>query len=61
MCEKCVSPKMAAKIELVQDVAGDFSDGAYFAFCEEQGVGVEDLEAYFEEHKKGGEKDANKK
>ena len=35
MCEKCVKPKMRAKIELVYDVAGDFSDGAFFGYCEE--------------------------
>ena len=50
MCQKCVTPEMASKIEVVQSVAGDFSDGAYFAFCAEQGVGMEDLEAYFETH-----------
>ena len=51
MCKKCVSADMRAKIELVDDVAGDFPDGAYLAYCEEKGVGVEDLEVYSREHK----------
>lgn len=54
MCKKCVSEKMRTKIELVQTVAGDWNDGAFLAFCEEQGVDATDLEAYYDEHKPGG-------
>ncbi len=52
MCKKCVSEDMQAKIDLCYDIAKDFSDGAWWAFCEEQGVTPEDLVAYWEEHKK---------
>ena len=50
-----LSPKKVAAIELCYDVAGDWSDGAFWAFCEENGVDAYDLEAYEQEKKlKGG-------
>ena len=52
MCVKCVSEKMARKIEQIQDQYDDLPDGAYLAVCDENGVQPEDLMAYFDEHEK---------
>lgn len=41
---------MQAKIDLVYNIGSEFSDGAFFALCEENGVDATDLEAYFENH-----------
>jgi len=50
MCRKCVPPKMRNKIELVDDIGSEFSDGAFLALCEEHGVDVTDLELYNSKH-----------
>lgn len=50
-CPECVTPEMAIRIETV-NAFGDVSDGVFWGLCEENGVGAEDLEAYYEEHKK---------
>ena len=51
MCRKCVSEEMANKIELVDTLASDESDGVFWGICSEHGVEAEDLEAYHREHK----------
>lgn len=50
MCAGCVSFEVKTEIEYVESVAGDFPDGAYLAFCEERGVDVADVAAYFDQH-----------
>ena len=36
------------KIDVLNTHAGDFPDGAFFAYMEENGITVEDLEEYSE-------------
>ncbi len=55
MCKECVTEEMRSKIELCYDVAGGFSDGAWWAFCAERGVEPEDLVAYWNKHDEKGE------
>ena len=50
MCAECVTPEKATAIELVDSIAGDESDGVFWGVCEEHGVTVEDLEAYYTDH-----------
>lgn len=50
MCQKCVSPKKRAAIDLVESLGGDFADGAFLALCEERDVTPEDLEAFHRDH-----------
>lgn len=52
MCRKCVTEEMAAEIDLVECIAADLPDGAFWAVMEEHGLDAADLEAYYEEHKK---------
>lgn len=37
-----------ARIELCYDIAGDFPDGAWWAFCEEQDLYPDDFIAYWD-------------
>ncbi len=47
---KCLTPERRAKIEVAMDVADDFSDGAFMAYMEEQGIDVSELEVFSTEH-----------
>jgi hypothetical protein len=46
-----LSPEKIAAIQHCYDIAGDWPDGAWWAFCEENGVDVDDLMAYEDERK----------
>lgn len=61
MCQKCVTEKTAAKIELVESITADWSGGAWWAFVEEQGLDADDLAAYWDEHKEKKDETINSK
>ena len=48
-CE-CLTPERSGFIKSVMDHAEDFSDGAFFAYMDENGIDVSELECFSEQH-----------
>lgn len=46
----CLTPKRRAYIVEKMDYANDFSDGAFFAFMDECGIDISELEVFSTTH-----------
>ncbi len=47
---KCLTPERRGFIDAVWDHSTDMPDGAFFAFMQEQGIDVGELEIYSDQH-----------
>ena len=47
---KCLKPFRRGFIKAAMDFAKDFPDGAFFAYMEEEGIDVSELEAFSLDH-----------
>jgi hypothetical protein len=46
----CLTPERRSYIESAMDFSSDFSDGAFFAYMEEKGIDVSELEVFSTTH-----------